>query len=299
MAKFQFPSLFILGAAKSGTTSLYEILKRHPDVYMSFVKEPMFFSKDDYYAMGKEWYAQTFFPATTRTRWQGDATPHYLYWADKVAARMQKDLTDTARFIIILRDPAERAYSWYWNMIKEGEEKLSFEEALAQETARIKTTPSLKALGSMKYGYKKGSRYASQIKYFLNCFPTDRFLFLLQEDLKDAHAKTLSKLYAFLDIRPIEAIPQKSNPSVQPYSHNLQNLLRQRSAGKEVLKRLLPFKLRHSLKTYLLERNRRPFTYPKMNAETLYMLRHEFASEVTELQSLINRDLAHWLPGNQ
>lgn len=294
---YQTPNFFILGAAKSGTTSLYEILKHHPQIHMSFVKEPMFFSRDDYYANGIEWYGRTFFPEAPKTRWRGEASPHYLYWADKVAPRIRASLeSKDLRFVVALRDPVTRAYSWYWNMIKEGEEKLSFEEALALEEERLQQHEDLQIRGSMIYGYQKGSLYANQIREYLRHFPKAQFFFILQEDLQNPQSPALQSLYSFLNIEPQTSTLVKSNPSVQPRLPKLQSWLRNNSPIKEVFKRVIPFGLRHSVKTYLMEKNSRAFSYPPMLAETQAMLRSRFAEEVSELQSLIDRDLSHWLP---
>jgi hypothetical protein len=295
----QLPNLLILGAAKAGTTSLYEILAAREGVYMSFVKEPMFFSRDDYYSRGTEWYAQTFFAGSEGFALRGEATPHYLYWADKVAARIRESLPDPdLKLVIILRDPVDRAYSWYWNMIKEGEEQLSFEAALAQEPARLKNNhEGLRSKGSMIFGYLKGSMYSGQIREFLKVFPREKLYFLIQEDLRSPESKPLQGLFDFLGLAPIGAgmAPKKSNPSTLPQSRTLQSWLRNPSAIKDVAKRLLPFRLRYSLKQYLMRGNTRSFDYPAMSPQTRAELRRELASEIAEQQLILGRDLSHWL----
>jgi hypothetical protein len=137
--KVNIPNMFILGAAKAGTTTLYNLLKQHPQVFLSFDKEPMFFSRDDYYSRGIEWYIDTFFKNSGEFTIRSEATPHYLYWAKKVSARIHAVYaSQPIKFLVILRNPIQRAYSWYWNMVSEGRESLSFLDALLAEERRIR-----------------------------------------------------------------------------------------------------------------------------------------------------------------
>jgi hypothetical protein len=296
-----FPDFFILGAAKAGTTSLYDLLNNHEQIAMSIVKEPMFFSRDDYYHRGLDWYSKTFFAPVPEQLLIGEATPHYLYWAEKVAPRILESAPQKPiKFIIILRDPVFRTYSWYWNMIKEGEENLSFEEALAEEKERLQTGEKLlRANGSMIYGYKKGSMFASQIKQFLKYFPRDHFYFLLQEDLQNKNSQRLNGLYEFLGISVAQTISNtaRSNPSSMPRSKTLQGWFRNRSLIKELVKRLIPFRMRQAIKSFLIDKNSVPFVYPEIGKDTELKLRTYFAGEVLDLQTLAGRDLSNWLPG--
>ncbi len=149
------PNFLIIGAAKAGTTSLYDLLKQHPQIYLSFVKEPMFFSHDDNYRRGPEWYARAFFSGAQGCLERGEASPHYLYWSEKVAPRIKMVYGQMpVKYIVILRDPVERAYSWYWNMVKEGMEDLPFETAVDLEEERLQEHQSeLQQAGGMLYGY--------------------------------------------------------------------------------------------------------------------------------------------------
>ncbi len=75
------PNFLIIGAAKGGTTSLYELLKEHPQVTFSKkTKEPGFFSNDTQYPRGLDWYVETYYPQAARFPLRGDASTAYLYW---------------------------------------------------------------------------------------------------------------------------------------------------------------------------------------------------------------------------
>src|SRR3712207_4809254 len=105
------PNLFIVGAAKAGTTALYDYLAQHPEVFLSRVKEPMFFSREDYYARGLDWYEAEYFGGAEDYPVRAEATPHYLYWSEKVAPRIKEVYGERpVKFIASFRDPVSRAY---------------------------------------------------------------------------------------------------------------------------------------------------------------------------------------------
>ncbi|MEN4042073.1 MAG: sulfotransferase domain-containing protein [Anaerolineaceae bacterium] len=291
------PTFFILGAAKAGTTTLADLLRQHPQVYLPFDKEPMFFSRDSLYQKGLEWYCRTFYRDSEAFSTRGEATPHYLYWADKVAPRIRSALAgNPLRFIIILRNPADRAYSWYWNMVREGLEDLSFEQALAAEPDRLnRHMDTLRSLGSMQYGYARGGQYAAQIACFLALFERQHFLFLLQEDVRQNFAAVRRKIFGFLEIDgQVEISAIIRNPASLPRSRAVQKALQGPSTIKEWVKHLVPRRLRYQLKRALLDANAVETQYPPMPTATRAMLHELFRESNRELARLIDRDLAQW-----
>jgi hypothetical protein len=293
------PNFLIIGAAKAGTTTLFELLKQHPQVYLPFFKEPMFFSHDDNYRRGADWYVRTYFKRAAASLARGEATPHYLYWSEKVAPRIRQVYGEAAiKFIVIFRDPVRRAYSWYWNMVKEGREELPFEAALEQEARRLhENNANLQRTGVMTYGYVRGSSYASALQPFLDIFPHRDFLFLLQENLNQDFSETMRGLLEFLELDPsILPRPISSNPASLPRSRRMQDFLRRQSGFREFLKGVFPLRLRNPVKTALLQFNARPVEYPNLDPVLEAKLRVRFAPEVRRLEKMIDRDLSAWLP---
>lgn len=295
------PDFLIIGAAKSGTTALYDLLKQHPQVYLPFDKEPLFFSRDDYFANGPQWYMERYFKDSESFLVRGEATPHYLYWAEKVALRIAQTFGNhPPKFIAIFRDPVQRAYSWYWNMVREGFEKLPFEAALEAEPRILKKRwDEFESFGLMTFGYVRGGRYATQLESYLALFPRERFLFLLQEDLKPAHLETtMHRVFTFLDVdTDVHVHEVTSNPAVMPRSRFVHTILHRGSRLKEWFKRQLPYALRYRLKQALTETNMHSFDYPPLDPQTAKRLRKLFADEVQRLSTLIGRDLSHWQSG--
>jgi hypothetical protein len=293
------PNFLIIGAAKSGTTALYDLLKQHPQVYLPFDKEPLFFSRDDYFSQGADWYVDRYFKESESFRVRGEATPHYLYWAEKVASRIAQTFgTRPPKFIAIFRDPVQRAYSWYWNMVREGFEKLPFEAALEAEPRILKERRvEFESFGLMTFGYVRGGRYATQLESYLALFPRERFLFLLQEDLKPANLNaTMRRVFDFLEVdADVHVHEVTSNPAVMPRSRFVHTILHRGSRLKEWLKRQLPYSLRYRIKQTLTETNMQTFDYPPLDPKTATRLRVTFADEVQRLSTLIGRDLSRWM----
>jgi hypothetical protein len=292
-------NFLIIGAAKAGTTTLFDLLKQHPQVYLPFNKEPMFFSHDDNYQRGPEWLFRTYYQRAAGFPARGEATPHYLYWSEKVAPRIRQVFGQKAiKFIVIFRDPVARAYSWYWNMIKEGREELPFKAALEQEPRRLQEhQDKLQQAGAMTYGYAHGSCYASALRPFLDLFPRQDFLFLLQEDLDNNFPTTVQVLLEFLDLDSgIQLRPVSSNQATLPRSSRVQGWLRNQSGFQDFLMGFFPLRLRYAIKTKLLQANARLVQYPRLDPALEAELRLRFAPEVRRLQEMIDRDLSAWLP---
>ena len=141
------PNFLVIGAAKSGTSSLYMYLKQHPEIYMSPIKEPHFFSFDDESKMTKgpgdpihkaitnfdDYQAQ--FDGVTDEKAIGEASTSYLY-RPEAPGRIHAMLPD-AKLIVILRNPVDRAFSAYMHVVRDKREtSKDFAEALSKEESR-------------------------------------------------------------------------------------------------------------------------------------------------------------------
>jgi len=296
--KAKLPNVFILGAAKAGTSTLFDLLKLHPGVYGSFDKEPRFFSNDDYFKHGKLWYQNTYFPNSADFLIRMEASPHYLFWADKVSQRI-KDVygSEQVKFLIILRNPIERAYSWYWNMVYDGRETLSFFEALKKENIRLREkNPLLMKTGSMDYGYLKGSCYASQIQEFFNNFPSSYFQIIFLDDLIRREKTVLKNVFNFLGINSPDVLSiGHSNPAMMPKNKALHHFLRNKNAIKSIIKPFLPIRLRFYIKSALISKNLEEVRYPRMEIDALNFLKDNLVLEISNLSRILDRDLSIWL----
>ncbi len=293
------PNLFIIGAAKSGTTSLFEILAQHPGVFAAAKKEIRFFSNDDRFANGIEWYQATHFAAGQGFPVRLEATPAYLTWSQKVAPRMRAIYGEHApKFVAIFRDPVKRAYSHYWHRVRQGDEdprRLDFSAAIHAEEQRIRDHwQRLEYEGNGLFGYFRAGCYATRLTPFLDLFPRDRFHFMLQEDLHRDFRLRMSQLLDFLDLDAEPQLsPLKSNKSRVPRSRWVLRLLRdlRKSPLRDRLRPFMPRGFRRWLRGGGIMK---PFQYPPMEEAVRKELYTLYADEIRRMEAILERDLSHW-----
>ena len=195
------PSFIIAGAPRSGTTWLYELLDRHPDIYLAkpVRPEPKFFLVDELYERGLQYYVDTWFRATDGYRAAGEKTTNYLESAT-AAARIHADLPHV-RLVFILREPARRAYSnWAWSRMN-GMETEDFEAALAREDERERhLEPRLRY--ARPHAYFSRGLYAAMLKPYFELFPANSILCLKFDSIIRDPQHLAARLHRFLDVSP-------------------------------------------------------------------------------------------------
>jgi hypothetical protein len=291
------PNFFIIGSAKSGTTTLFGALVQEPQIFMSRPKETNFFCDNRMYAKGLDWYAKTFFPNSEQYPARGEGSTRYLNWGEKVAPRIaEMDKDDQVKLIAIFRDPVKRAYSNYWYAVRYGWEKLSFEEAIRTEDQRLSQNwDDLSSIGENDFTYFRQGCYASRLRPFLEIFPRERILLLLQEDLIQDYQGTIARITDFLGVTSqIEHVPSVLNPFARYRSHFLRKMLSNPSAVRTFITLLLPLSLRTRLKDRLRKANKEVTKYPPMSPEMESLLRDRYRDETAAFEKIIGRDLSHW-----
>ena len=157
-----------------------------------------FFDHDDRYERGIGWYL-AHFPLRDEAAVTGEASPQYLFHPG-VPQRVRATLPD-ARFIALLRNPVDRAYSSYRLMVHRRHEPLSFEDALASERERLSRLDRGRR-GPRRRSYAKRGLYLEQLERWLAVFPRERFLILKSEDLNDDPERIVHQTLAFLGLPP-------------------------------------------------------------------------------------------------
>ena len=213
------PDFIIVGAQKSGTSSLHYYLSQHPNLLASTPKEVRYFDRDDNFKKGKNWYHRSFINlhGDKKDYLCFEATPEYLYRS--CAAQRMYQQYPNLKIIMILRHPVKRAYS-AWNMYKhfvevkripkayvhKKENNLvtefykakkfpSFEEAIASEIIKIENNSNLEEPGLLRRGI-----YLPQIKRYHDLFGKDKVLILGTNDLKQNRKDGLNKVLKFLNL---------------------------------------------------------------------------------------------------
>ena len=196
------PSFIIIGAQKAGTTSLYGWLRHHPGVGMSQTKELHFF--DQHFHRGVRWYASQFSHPCA-----GEATPYYLFHP-LVPARVEAVVPEV-KLIVLLREPVSRAWSHYHHVRRQGNEPLSFSDALSMEALRLQgeaekmlADPRYFSLNHQKYSYLSRGLYADQLSRWLRHFPRRQLLVLDTADLHARPQHTLDRVSDFLAVERVQ-----------------------------------------------------------------------------------------------
>ena len=287
------PSFFVVGAARSGTTSLYRYLGQHPEIYMAPKKEVHFFAAEHfpYTGPGDEWlnmrlirdeeqYAQLFAGVTTEKA-IGDPSAYYLCLPG-TAERIARAVPD-AKIIMMLREPVARAYSSYMHLARDGRENLKFAEGLSREAER-------KQQGfEPLWWYKELGLYYSQVKRYLEVFGPEHVKVLLYEEFYADPGQALRDVFVFLGVREDVAIDTsvRYNVSGLPRSRRLYTLLHNcytllcNFVGKT------SSALAHKAVSVLVQG-------VPMDPQVQAQLKTYFTQDVGKLEELLQRDLHCW-----
>ncbi len=301
------PNFFIVGQPKSGTTALYEMLRRHPQIFMPDGKEPWYFARelhertpprpegtpatlDQYLAL---------FAAAEGEQRVGEASALYLW--SRTAAGGIAEVAPEARIIAILREPASLLRSLHLQFVETYVETeadlgkaLSLEEARRQgrQVPRYSYWP--RALM-----YSEHVRYVEQLRRYQERFGRERMLVLVYDDFRADNEATVREVLRFLDVDdgvPLEAI--EANPTVRARSQRLNELLHAVSVGrgpfsltvKGAIKALTPTGLRRRARD--AAQRHIVFGEPSPpDAELTAKLRRRFMGEVEALSEYLGRDL--------
>ena len=197
----RLPDFFILGAQKAGTTTLYDVLCQHPEIHPARTKELAYF--DRYHGRGLGWYKANFPSDGGLT---GEATPDYLFDPD-ARARIVETLPK-AKFIVLLRNPVDRAISQYFHAKRLGYETLSFEEALRQEAYRTLEHGKRFAGNPIEgrryfhaYSYFARGDYATQLDAWFKAVGHDRFYVEFSDRFFAEPDSVAREIFSFLGLR--------------------------------------------------------------------------------------------------
>ena len=207
------PDFLIIGAQKCGTTSLYEYLIQHPDIYAATTKEVGYF--DRYYQKGLPWYRSQFPSAFRkwyvrltlgRTFLTGEASTGYIL--NPHALKRISKIVPKAKLILMLRNPVDRAYSHYQHTLRMKRESLSFEEAAKKEPERIGDTwkrmledENYYNLDIARYAYLKTGLYIDQVRLLMRFFSPDQVMIIKNENFDADPSGVVRQTLEFLGVQ--------------------------------------------------------------------------------------------------
>jgi hypothetical protein len=288
----RLPDFLIIGAAKSATTTLHELMGRHPRVFVSRIKEPEFFAVDSVYERGLDWYQALFRDArpdqlcceasTAYTR-----SPQFPHAPERIARTLPH-----AKLIYLVRHPIDRAYSHYVHRVTRElyphqPIRFTFEEHVVKDPMCL-----------------DGSRYMEQIDRYLQYFPKSSLLVLLTEDLENRPVETLATAWRFVGLDPVglDNVGVRGNEGQSILKGRIRRYIMaplNAIPGVGRVKRAVPRSWKEGVFS-LLEKSpygrwiKRRHTPPGMLAETRARLVEEFRPLNRRLAEFLGRDLSHW-----
>jgi len=282
----KWPNLFIVGASKSATGTLFVHLSKVPGICMSTIKEPNYFSVKvhpgdrEQVIRDKKQYL-SLFSIGKDDKIIGEASPEYL--ADSEAPNLIQQVSPNAKIIIILREPIERAYSAYFTFVRHGRIKNSFHDevqlALENKKKGIKSN----------FGILESGLYSEQVKRYFDVFGSKQVKILIFDEFIKNQKKTFEEVLSFLGVDySFEdfKIEQFNKFGVIRFSL-AQNILRNRKM-KYMLEKVLPQSIRKVGRDKILLKQE---TKPKMDDEDRKSLVNFYKEDVEKLQNILGQRL--------
>lgn len=274
------PNLIVIGASKSGTTSLHAYLDAHPEIAMSRQKELNFFGRAENLAR-LPWYLEQFDPAFEV---RGESSPSYSQYPRLVG---QPDrirwLNPEMRLIYLVRDPIPRAIAHWAQQVSAGTETRSAADAFAD-------------LDATRNLYVCASSYATQLEDYLRCFPPAQILVIDQYELRHRRRETLRDVFTFLGVDDRFWSPtferEVNRRRDQRRLTNLGETLRRSSAASAM--REMPQGVRRGVGGVAKRMLSRRVKRPDIGADFRMRLERVLAPEVERLRELTGRGFETW-----
>jgi hypothetical protein len=301
------PDFFIVGQPKSGTTALYEILRRHPQIFMPARKEPVFMASDLHAGLWAtvpsrprtlEDYLALFAPARAGQR-TGEASTIYL-WSRTAAANIA-ELAPRARVIAVMREPASFLRSLHLQLSQNHIETVEdLGEAIALEDERREgrqLPPGCPFPQALLYSERV--RYVEQLRRYQEVFTPEQMLVLLYDDFRRDNEATVRTILDFLEVaEDVPIVPVEANPTVRVRSKKIEDVLRVAplaggpltAAAKAGVKAITSQRVRH--RALRLARRNLLYTQPApADDQVMRQLRRRYKGEVVALGDYLGRDL--------
>jgi len=295
-------SLFILGAAKCGTTTLHHYLNRQPSILMSNPKEPLFFEAE--YERGGEYYLEKYYGNRSNEIILGEARHRNLY-LPFVAPRIEEYAPNDVKFIVILRNPVDRAYSHWLHWSSRGVEKRDFTQAIEEnilmlekgiiqeiinDPVKYKKTLDEKTGNSTVPSYVDSGYYGIQVNRYQKIFGKNKLLVVLLEELIQKPSLIEKKLGEFLGLDMTGNIEgQVKNEAITYVGHKAISILRS-IPGKNYIPANIRQKVFHRLiKHYSIGKE-----VPDSVSRTKDDLKSHYKKYNEELEKIIGKDIDIW-----
>lgn len=301
----KLPNFFIVGAPKCGTTSMYNYLNQHPNIYFPELKEPNFFSEDFprlRRVTTQEEYLSLFDDACIEIhKIIAEASVNYLY--SKEAISKVLELNQNAKFLVMLRDPVDMMYSLHSQLCYTGDEnEKSFHKAMSLQSQRSEGYKIPKTCREPKYlQYYEMCSLGQQVSDILKLVSKKNVLFVLQSDLDKDSSKVVDDVIAYLELPPMEtALPPRANTSKVPRIR-LISVLYHLSLPSSVSRVFALLKKSLGIETFAFRKTLAAWNRVSSTRATIDplvrkdLIDNVFKGDILLLSKLIDKDLSEWL----
>ena len=287
------PNVFLVGAAKSGTTSLATMLSRHREVYLPSTKEPEFFSFDSNFGRGLDWYKELYREAGNAKVVLDASTGYSRYPEIPATVERLRSQTPDAKIIYLMRDPVDRSFShyvhrWSTELHPNTPFRVSFEEHIESDTMCINS-----------------SDYKLQLEQYLDCFPAESVLCLFTHQLRQSPQEVLAKAWEFMGVSVDQSSLEKDvrqNETAAYLDSRVRVAITNRLKSNWIVARSMSIVPRpaRELAYRILRRTAfgkkvaNGFEPPKMKPQTRKRLQSRFKSSNHWVSSFTNTDLSLW-----
>jgi hypothetical protein len=298
------PNFFILGAPKCGTTAMSEYLREHPNLFMSYPKEPKYFDSD--LAFYRRWTPETYLDLFSAADPQkhlaaGEASVTYLYSRRAVGEILK--FNPDAQFIVMLRDPLELVQSWHSQQVYTGQEDLvDFEQAWRAQSDRKSGGRIPFACHEVKMlFYSELGKLGEQVERLLAQAQRRKVLFILFDDFAADPKKSYEQVLAFLGL-PLDGrkvFPRINEQKTVRWPWAQQVLHYGLGLGSKVKSALGMARFETGIFRGLMRLNSRNSKRAPIWGEFERELRDFFREDVAKLSGLLGRDLSAWTAGKK
>lgn len=295
----KLPNFLIIGVQKAGTTSIYNYLNQHPQVYMSSVKETNFLERDwqllapeiqDKYPKGifsEEKYFRLFENVGGEIA-IGEASPNYLFHYDLSIPQILKYVPN-AQLITVLRNPTDRAFSDYLMHVRDAVGKNH--QPLAEQ---------IKKRSQQSFVLRKGLYY-EPLKHFIDTFGKEKISVFLYDDLCQDAVKFMQEIYTCIGVDStfVPNTSHKAQVAQVPKNESINNILKTKNPLRNsvgfVLRYILPEETRQKIRNGLINLNSSGKDKISLSSTDKEACLNFYREDILKVQDLINRDLSAWL----
>jgi len=281
----KWPNFFIVGAAKAGTTSLYNYLKNIPRIFMSPVKEPRYFSQivaiNNPNRIGNKKKYLDLFKDIKDEKAIGEASPIYLL--DPDSPKLIHQAVPNAKIIIILRDPIQRAYSHYLHNVRNGITNVSFMEMITNYlNSEDKENPRLHLLIN-------SSLYSKRVQKYFDTFGSKQVKIIIFEEFVANTKQTINDIIKFLEIDyELTETPTKTyNPFGESRNQLASSIISNKTVRK-FAKRIISLPTRKKIVRNIFNKDS---VKPEIGIEERKILEKIYKTDVKKIQSILDRSL--------